>query len=70
MGLESPLEEESAEEEVEALEEQKEDHPEKAENEVDDIELDLYFHQMELFAAEQEEVQKGSILQQRARGAS
>ena len=60
VGLESPLGEESAEEEAEALEEQEEDHPKEADDEVDDIQLDLYFHQMELFAAEQEEVQEAA----------
>ena len=54
VGLESPLGEESAEEEAEALEEQEEDYWKEAEDEVDDIQLDLYFHQMEFFAAEQE----------------
>ena len=40
VGLESPLGEESAEEEAEGLEEQEEDHPKEAEDEVDDIQLD------------------------------
>ena len=60
VGLESPLEEGPAEEEAESLEEQEEDHPEETEDEVDDIQLDLYFHQMEMIAAEQEEVEEAA----------